>query len=163
MAAINRAAFEWIHHEHVGRASGLSTAQLYVIRDTDTPLPPSVGILSPLQVSALVFADASTRHVRVGKAITNTLFKSLEVWAREQDDKYVEERTQDLFVEAAAVVASYNMVSRFLVSVDVGGMSDDEVPWPLERKEASLRYYTLRALIFIERTAFYRYSLRIIS
>ncbi|KAF5386859.1 hypothetical protein D9615_002127 [Tricholomella constricta] len=135
VAAINRAAFEWIHHEDVGRTSGLTSAQLYIVRDTVTPLPPSAGILSPLQASALMFADASTREVKVGKAITDALTKSLESWAREQDPENVEERTQDLLVEATAVVASYNMVSRFLVALDVAGMSDDVVPWPVERRE----------------------------
>jgi hypothetical protein len=138
IAAINRAAFEWIHHEHVGRDCGLTTAQLYVVRDTVTPLPPSAGILSELQSSALVFADASTRQVKVGKAITDALAKHLETWARSENSNDVEERVQDLLVEAAAVVASYNMVSRFLVSLDVAGMSDDEVPWPLDRTEVFL-------------------------
>ncbi|RDB19303.1 3-oxoadipate enol-lactonase 2 [Hypsizygus marmoreus] len=135
VAAINNAAFEWIHHEHVGRDNGLTTAQLYVVRDTDTPLPPSGAILSPLQTSALLFADASTREVKVRKSVTDALLKDLESWARQSNPENVEETTQDLLVEAAAVVATYNMVSRFLVSLDVAGMSDDEVPWPLERKE----------------------------
>lgn len=137
IAAINHAAFEWIHHEHVGRDCGLTTAQLYIVRDTVTPLPPSAGILSELQVSALVFADASTRHVKVSKPITDALTKHLETWTRSEDSNNVEERVQDLLVEAAATVASYNMVSRFLVALDVAGMSDDEVPWPLERKEVN--------------------------
>ncbi|KAF9463429.1 Alpha/Beta hydrolase protein [Collybia nuda] len=135
VAAINHAAFEWIHHEHVGRDCGLNTAQLYVIRDTVTPLPPSTGILSELQTSALLFADASTREVKVNKAITESLTKNLEIWARGKDPSNVEERVEDLLVEAAAIVGTYNMVSRFLVSLDVAGMSDNEVPWPLERKE----------------------------
>ncbi|KAF8061840.1 beta-ketoadipate enol-lactone hydrolase [Lyophyllum atratum] len=135
VAAINGAAFEWIHHEPVGRTCGLNSAQLYVIRDTATPLPPSAGILSPLQTSALMFADASTRNVKIGKTITDALTKDLEVWARGQDPEEVEARTQDLLVEAATVVAAYNMVSRFLIAVDVAGMSDDAVPWPIERKE----------------------------
>ncbi|KAG5640775.1 hypothetical protein DXG03_007244, partial [Asterophora parasitica] len=87
--------------------------------------------------AALIYADASTRQVKIAKAITDNLTKNLETWAREQDPENVEERTQDLLVEAAAVVASYNMVSRFLVALDVAGMSDDAVPWPVERKEAS--------------------------
>jgi len=49
----------------------------------------------------------------------------------------LETRVEDLYVEAAMVVATYNMVSRFLLSTDVAGMSDMEVPWPVERKEAS--------------------------
>ncbi|KAG6806605.1 hypothetical protein H0H93_002714, partial [Arthromyces matolae] len=58
VAAINRAAFEWIQHEKVGREDGLNNAQLYIVRDEATPLPPASGILSSLQTSALRFADA---------------------------------------------------------------------------------------------------------
>lgn len=146
VAVNNGAAFEWIQHEHVGRQCGLSTEQLYVIRDTETPLPPSSGILSPLLTAALVFADASTTKVKVGKSVTDELMKQLAILARDQgqggDGDSVEERTQDLYVEAALVVATYNMVSRFLVSADVACMSDDEVPWPLERKEVRLCFYS---------------------
>ncbi|KAG6827799.1 hypothetical protein H0H92_010434 [Tricholoma furcatifolium] len=138
VAAINRAAFEWIQHEKVGRTDGLTNAQLYIARDEATPLPPAPGILTPLQTSALMFADASTRNVKVGDQITNMLRKDLEVLAREQNAENVEERTQDLLAEAALVVATYNMVSRFLVAVDVAGLGDDEVPWPIERKESTV-------------------------
>ncbi|KXN82951.1 hypothetical protein AN958_02034 [Leucoagaricus sp. SymC.cos] len=58
VAAINGAAYEWIHHEPVGRQHGLTTAQLYIIRDIGAPLPPAQGILNPLQTTALTFADA---------------------------------------------------------------------------------------------------------
>ncbi|KAM6490133.1 beta-ketoadipate enol-lactone hydrolase [Amanita muscaria] len=135
VAAINRAAYEWIQHEPVGRSHGLTTAQLYIIRDVSTPLPPARGILSSLQSSALRFADASTRDVRVPKEITHDLMHDLREFVKPKNEDADE--VQDLFVEAAAVVATYNMVSRLLVSTDVGGLSDDDVPWPLERKEAN--------------------------
>ncbi|KAG6887448.1 hypothetical protein C0992_012217 [Termitomyces sp. T32_za158] len=135
VAAINRAVFEWIQHEKVGRESGLNNAQLYIARDEATPLPPAPGILTELQTSALMFADASTRHVKVGDQVTNALKKDLEVLARQQNAESIEERIEDLFAEAALVVAVYNMVSRFLIAADVAGLSDDPVPWPIERKE----------------------------
>ncbi|KAG6860638.1 hypothetical protein C0995_009118 [Termitomyces sp. Mi166 len=135
VAAINGATFEWIQHEKVGREDGLNNAQLYIVRDKMTPLPPAPGILTQLQTSSLMFADASTRDVKVGERIINGLKKDLEVLARQQNAENVEERTEDLFAEAALIVATYNMVSRFLVAVDVAGLSDDPVPWPIERKE----------------------------
>ncbi|KAJ7096423.1 Alpha/Beta hydrolase protein [Mycena epipterygia] len=128
VAARNHAAFEWIHHEHVGRTHGLDTTQLWAIRDVDALPPPAV--LSPLQAAALAFADYSTAAVRVPTQVTSTLQEQLRiVAAAEKLD------ADDLLVEAAAVVASYNMVSRFLVSLDVAGMSDDPVPWPVDRTE----------------------------
>lgn len=118
VAAINHATFEWIHHEHVARDAGLSTEQLYLIRDTNfVPDLESSGILSPLQSAALAFAHHSTSSVQVPAQITLTLARLLD-------------SDPDLLVESAAIVATYNMVSRFLISLDVAGVSDSPVPWP---------------------------------
>ncbi|KAF9063005.1 Alpha/Beta hydrolase protein [Rhodocollybia butyracea] len=126
VAAINHAAFEWIHHEHVARDAGLTTEQLYVIRDTSSL--PSAGILSPLQTAALAFAHHSTSSVKIPEDVTFALAAALRSSVSEKSDS--ESLTQDLLVESAAVVASYNMVSRFLVSLDVAAMSDCPPPWP---------------------------------
>ncbi|KAJ7045402.1 beta-ketoadipate enol-lactone hydrolase [Mycena alexandri] len=128
VAARNHAAFEWMHHEHVGRSHGLTTIQLWAIRDTSS-LPPS-SVLSPLQAAALAFADQSTAAVRVPADVTSTLQEQLKIVA---ESNHLD--ADDLLVEAAAVVASYNMVSRFLVSLDVAGMSDNPVDWPVDRVE----------------------------
>ncbi|KAF8870059.1 hypothetical protein BD779DRAFT_1582195 [Infundibulicybe gibba] len=96
----------------VARTHGLDTAQLYIIRDTDTPLPPSSGILNTFQTAALIFADHSTRHVKVADSVIEELRSELGKHLESKDGK------DDLLVEAAAIVASYNMVSRFLVSLD---------------------------------------------
>jgi len=83
-----------------------------------------------------MFADASTRNVKVGKGITDALTIHLRSWVEVSSHSgNIEDTVQDLLVEAAAVTASYNMVSRFLVSLDVGCMSDNDVPWPNDRKE----------------------------
>ena len=50
----------------------------------------------------------------------------------------VDAKVDDLYVEAAMVVSTYNMVSRFLLSTDVAGISDTEVPWPVDKKEVSI-------------------------
>ncbi|KAJ7901719.1 beta-ketoadipate enol-lactone hydrolase [Mycena olivaceomarginata] len=123
----NHAAFEWIHHEPVGRTEGLTTTQLWGIRDTSALPPPS--LLSPLQAAALAFADHSTVSVRVPADVTSALQEQLKLVAADKLD------VDDLLVEAAAAVSIYNMVSRFLVSLDVAGMSDNPVPWPVDRTE----------------------------
>lgn len=142
VAAINGAAFEWIHHEIVGRQMGLTTAQLYVIRDISAPLSSPGGgggstILSPLQNAALVFADESTRDVCVSVKVTENLREELKKWVVMNGKEEGEKKMDDLFVECALIVASYNMVSRFLVSVDVAGKRDEDVPWPLTHIEVS--------------------------
>ncbi|KAJ7073947.1 beta-ketoadipate enol-lactone hydrolase [Mycena amicta] len=128
VAARNHAAFEWIHHEHVGRSHGLTTPQLWAIRDTVNP--PRPATLSPLYIAALAFADHSTVSVRVPQEVMSDLQEQLKPLASS-----VNLDVEDLLVEAAAVVATYNMVSRFLVSLDVAGTSDDMVPWPVDATE----------------------------
>jgi alkylhydroperoxidase family enzyme len=135
VAAHNHAAFEWIHHEDVGRDAGLTTAQLIAVRDIlkPAPSPSAPGPLSSLQAAALAFTDASTKEVKVPDIVFDTLANELKSLSGKQD--VVEETVQDFLVEAVAVVATYNMVSRFLVSLDIAGKSDELVPWPLDRKE----------------------------
>ena len=76
----------------------------------------------------------------MSKAITDYLMHELREHVNKtnpnEDEALQAERVQDLFVEASAVVATYNMVSRFIVSTDVAGLSDEAVPWGIGRKEA---------------------------
>ena len=58
--------------------------------------------------------------------------------------KDVDAKVDDLYVEAAMVVATYNMVSRFLLATDVAGISDMEVPWPVDKTEVSIHPMILR-------------------
>ncbi|KDE05026.1 hypothetical protein MVLG_04569 [Microbotryum lychnidis-dioicae p1A1 Lamole] len=118
VAARNSATFEWIHHAHVGEAAGLTAPQLSTIRDCHTPLPTpeAPGVLSPFQAAALRFADASTFNVNVPQARIDDLKKYLK------DDQQL--------LEATAVAATYNMVSRLLVTLDVGDYRAVTVPLP---------------------------------
>ncbi|BGP36258.1 hypothetical protein JCM10450v2_000154 [Rhodotorula kratochvilovae] len=118
VAARNSATFEWIHHAHVGTDAGLTNQQLSIIRDLHTPLPSPAapGVLSPYQAAALRFADASTYNVTVPQSRIDELKEHLK------DDQQL--------LEATAVVATYNMVSRLLVTLDVGDMGDVSVPLP---------------------------------
>lgn len=89
-----------------------------IIRDLNTPLPlpSSPAPLSAFQAAALRFADASTYTVSVPQARLDDLKEHLK------DDRQL--------LECAAVVATYNMVSRFLVSLDVGDLASSSVPLP---------------------------------
>lgn len=97
--------------------------------------------MKPLQTAALVFADASTRTVSIPVHVTENLRTELRNWVVKEtsglSEDEVKGKVDDLFVEASLVVATYNMVSRLLLAVDVAGSSDDPVPWPLDRKEVS--------------------------
>lgn len=89
-----------------------------VIRDlyTTLPLPSNPAPLSPIQAAALRFADASTFSVHVPQSRVNELKEYLK------DDQQL--------LEATAVVATYNMVSRLLMAVDVGELVNESVPLP---------------------------------
>ncbi|ORY90133.1 Alpha/Beta hydrolase protein [Leucosporidium creatinivorum] len=123
VAARNSATFEWIHHAHVGEDAGLTAPQLTIIRDLHTPLPTPAAPapLSAFQAAALRFADASTFSVNVPQARIDELKTYL------QNDQQL--------LEATAVVATYNMVSRLLVTLDVGDMGDVSVPLPETTQE----------------------------
>ena len=167
VAALNNAAFEWIQHEAVGREGGLTNGQLYIIRDVATPLPPMEGIFTPLQAAAIAFTDASTKDVSVPKQTSTELMNQLRCSLKEADAAMGEEelkaKAEDLYVEAAMVVAAYNMVSRFLVATDVGGLSDLEVPWPVDVEEVGTRsplFLPLRARVAISLWFFFSFSIQ---
>lgn len=138
VAALNDAAFEWIQHEPVGRDGGLTTGQLRLIRDTTirfSGLTADQSPLTPLHSAALAFTDASTKEIKIPEDVFKQLKVSLSDLTVDDADESKEYQTEDLLAEAAAVVATYNMVSRFLVSLDVAGKSDEAVPWPVDRRE----------------------------
>ena len=140
MAAHNNAAFEWIHHEPVARDAGLNTRQLSAIRNT-AHLGPDT--LTGLQAAALAFADSSTKDVAVPDSVCDHLQRQLHAWIStrihdEADKVSIDEKVHTMLVELAATVATYNMVSRFLVSLNVASMADDVVPWPADRQEVRL-------------------------
>jgi len=113
VAVLNKAAFEWIQHESVGRAVGLTIDELREIRLTP---PLGTTALTPRLSAALLFADYSTKEVRVPQEIFDCLRGYLD------NDRQM--------VEAVATVAGYNMVSRILVALDVKGKANVEVPVP---------------------------------
>jgi 4-carboxymuconolactone decarboxylase len=63
--------------------------------------------------AALAYADAMTVNVKVPQEV----FDALKVHLNDQE-----------IMEATATVASYNLVSRVLVALDVNDMADTEVP-----------------------------------
>jgi 4-carboxymuconolactone decarboxylase len=100
VAVLNDADFEWAAHEPIGRRSGLTGAQLELLRRPD----PAGDAWSAVQSAVLAFTDASTR----GVAVPDDVFAAVR---DHLDDRQV--------VELVATVAGYAMVSRFLVALEV--------------------------------------------
>jgi hypothetical protein len=134
VAARNYAAFEWIHHEPVGREAGLTTDQLAVIRDLAKPLPtPSnPGVLSPVQAAALQYADTMTMEVKVPRRLVDSLRTQLEI---SQIPSAAGVTVEQQLLEATATASAYNMVSRLLLALDVADEADVTVPFPAAPSE----------------------------
>lgn len=100
IAALNGADYEWRAHEPVGRAAGLGDEDVAVLRGAGDP-----AVLSPPRAAALAYTEAMTRDV----AVTDAVFAAL----REHfDDREI--------VELTVTIGAYNLVSRFLVALQVG-------------------------------------------
>ncbi|OZM78091.1 carboxymuconolactone decarboxylase family protein [Pseudonocardia sp. MH-G8] len=100
VAALNGADYEWRAHEPLGRAAGLTDADLTALRGDCDP-----GTLAPRLSAALAYTDAMTAHVTVPDEVFAYLREHF-------DDREV--------VELTVTIGAYNLVSRFLVALHVG-------------------------------------------
>jgi len=91
-------AYEWVKHVELGRKEGLTTGQLYIIRDVETPiLEPRSRLMDEKMTAVLRFTDESTKGVKVGKGVIERL-------------KEVIGGDDGIYVEVAMIVGAYNMV-----------------------------------------------------
>lgn len=100
VAELNGARYEWAAHEPIARKAGMTAEQLAALRDGGDR-----SVLADRQRATLAYTDVMTRDI----AVPDTVFRKL----REFFD-------QRQIVELTATVAAYNMVSRFLVALEVG-------------------------------------------
>jgi alkylhydroperoxidase family enzyme len=112
-ALINQAWFEWNAHAPILLKSvGFTEAKLKIVQQLH---PTAQGELNDQEWAVLLYADEMTRNVKV-------------------DDKTFERLRNVGFnekgiVEITATVASYNLVSRFLVALDVGEQNAKKPEW----------------------------------
>jgi alkylhydroperoxidase family enzyme len=106
IAALNGADYEWRAHEPIGRDGGLTDDDLAVLRGEREP-----DALAPRLAAVLAYTDAMTTRVTV------------------PDDVFAELRdhfSDREVVELTVTVGTYNLVSRFLVALEVGSERDRE-------------------------------------
>lgn len=104
VAALNGADYEWTAHEPVAREAGLTEADLASIRSGGTAMSGALGV-------ALRYADAMTRDIEV----PDEVFEEIRSHFGDQQ-----------ILELTGTIATYNMVSRFLVALRV--CPGDEIP-----------------------------------
>jgi alkylhydroperoxidase family enzyme len=110
VAALTGAWYEWNIHSPIARQEGLREDVLNVIKAREeVPMQDSLTRLSDLQMAVVRYVDAMTLHARVPHA----------VWQGVAD--YFNDKE---LVELTASVAGFNLVSRFVVALDVGEMND---------------------------------------
>ncbi|EJF55878.1 hypothetical protein DICSQDRAFT_72701 [Dichomitus squalens LYAD-421 SS1] len=125
VAARNKASFEWVQHEPVARAAGLTTEQLARVGAVTASISgEGEGQLSSIQAAALQLADSMTVNVHFQDAEFDALRLA---FVAQGDEEAVVSRKM---VEAVATCAAYNMVSRFLVALDVDDRADVPCPVP---------------------------------
>ena len=103
-------------HFPPARKAGLSLAQIAVIRDTSNVMSDKVDpghVLSEIQRAALTYTDWMTKNVQVPQEV----FDALKAHLTDQE-----------IVEITITVATYNMVGRILVALDVGDKANLQVP-----------------------------------
>jgi AhpD family alkylhydroperoxidase len=100
VAELNGAEYEWTAHEPVARRAGMTGAQLAAVR-----VGGDVGVLDERQRAVIAYTDAMTRDI----AVPDALF---ELVRAHFDERQV--------VELTVTVGAYNLVSRFLVALQVG-------------------------------------------
>jgi 4-carboxymuconolactone decarboxylase len=99
VAALNGAEYEWLAHEPAARDAGLGETALAAARDDEDP-----AALADAERATLAYTDAMTREVAVPQALFDEL-------ARHLDHRQL--------VELTATVGAYNLVSRFLVALEI--------------------------------------------
>ena len=94
IARLNRAPYEFIQHEPVALAEGVSPAKIAALQGwAESPL------FTPRERAAMAYTTQSTLQVQVAEPV----FAALREWFNERE-----------IVELTLTIAAYNMVSRFL-------------------------------------------------
>jgi AhpD family alkylhydroperoxidase len=102
IAVLNGADYEWQAHEPHALRCGVTAAKIAAVRHG--PGHPDSDDLDADERAVLAYADAMTREVTVGPDVYGAVEELLK--PRE-------------LVELTATIAAYNMVSRFLVALEI--------------------------------------------
>jgi len=100
VAVLNRAAFEFDAHVPHAAAAGVDAEKIAAVRDAVPNAP-----FNALERLVLALTDSMTRDVAVPEAVIDQIKAHFDAQTT---------------VELVATIAAYNMVSRFLVALNVG-------------------------------------------
>lgn len=98
VAVLNQADYEFQAHVPYARQAGVSDAKIEAVKAMDR------APFDATEQAVLDYTDAMTREIRVDDALFARIKERFDPTAR---------------VEITATIAAYNMVSRFLIALDV--------------------------------------------
>lgn len=107
VAALNGAHYEWTTHEPIGRRSGLNTEQIAALQESGG----DTSVLTAPQSASLAYTDAMTQNVQVPESLFTALYEHF-------DHRQI--------VELTATIGAYNLVSRFLVALEIGSEDQED-------------------------------------
>ncbi|KAI7553447.1 hypothetical protein KC343_g11263 [Hortaea werneckii] len=114
IAVLNGATYEWTAHAPLALKAGASRAALEAVLKGDVT---DESVLSEDERLVLAFTEQSTRNIK----IDDQLFEKVKARFNDQE-----------IMELMITVSGYNMVSRFLVGLDVTESNGKEMVMPPE-------------------------------
>ncbi|MEO8386714.1 MAG: carboxymuconolactone decarboxylase family protein, partial [Betaproteobacteria bacterium] len=102
-AKLNQAEYEWIQHTPEFLAAGGTQAQLEALVDIETA-PENTSVFTELERLVLTLTAEMTRNI----AVIPTTMSALRIHLPDRE-----------ITEIICVIASYNMVSRYLVALGI--------------------------------------------
>lgn len=112
VAVLNKAVYEWTAHAPLALKAGARREALEAILHDDVK---NSAVLTEEEIDVLDFTYQSTKEIEVRESLM---------------DKLKARYTERQVMELAMTVAGYNMVSRFLVSLDVTESNGKEMKMP---------------------------------
>ena len=103
VAVLNGAEYEFFHHAPPFRKAGGTEEQVEALRHIGKPTFPQARF-NEVELDTVNLTLQMTRNIVVDKSVMNNLHKALGNTA---------------VVELVSVIAAYNMVSRFLIALDI--------------------------------------------
>ena len=112
VAVLNQATYEWTAHAPLALKAGVKREVLEAVLKGDVK---NTSVLTEAEIDVLEFTHQSTKNIKIDDALMEKL-----------KGRYTDQQV----VELTMTVCSYNMVSRFLVALDVTESNGKELKLP---------------------------------
>jgi len=112
IAVLNKAVYEWTAHAPLALKAGVTRQALDAVLKGDVK---DADVLTDEELDVLEFTYQSTKNVEVAETLMDRL-----------KQRFTDQQVMELVI----TVASYNMVSRFLVALDVTESNGKEMTMP---------------------------------